>query len=325
MEWNRIAMIRTDSMTSENSQLNEINDACLSEQNPQSCTLDALFANDVVFSQKTPKELLSTLQSHISSQDLENEIPSNQISENSPKPLSRIPQLEEPLNQHFDIPLCKTKKRQSLGSEELISGLQLLSPQSIEEIVTAICLAQLDLEKEHVKTAESTHTKYLEFQKAQQKLLQDIREILMKDENVLAYFKTGQAVALAAGLVAGIAAAALSFGLLAPAAGVIATIAGSTASSIFFSVASTIGVIGPAATAGLSGLTLGGHAYMKYQSGEHKAENEKTQHIERYLNERLEDTRNRLSTIAENDGAFKEHWFQLLKRATIMLKLIFRK
>lgn len=318
-------MIRTDSITFEDSNLKEINDTCFPEQQSPSRTLGTLFANDVVFNSKTPaEELLFTLRSQ-AYEEPQNISPLNQSDENSPKPLSRIPQLEKPIIRNFDIPNCKAKKVKSLDSDELISGLQLLSPQSIEEIVTAICIAQLDLEKEHVKTVETTQSKYLEFQKAQQKLLQDIREILMKDENVLAYFKTGQAVALAAGIVAGIAAAAISFGLLAPAAGVIATIAGSTAGSIFFSIASTIGVIGPAATAGLSGLTFSGHAYMKYQTGEHQAEGERTQHIERYLNERLEDTRNRLSTIAENDGAFKEHWLQLLKRANILRKLIFRK
>lgn len=274
---------------------------------------------------KTSKEILSSL---LSSAEQENAQPVNEEEKPFTTPIPREPQLEKPLTPlSFDIPRSKNvqKNEPSLTQEEFDLVLQQMSSKTLEDIVASICTSQLDLEHIHAKTVETTHTRYLAFQKTQQRLLQDIQDILMKDEKMLSHLKTGQAVALTASFLAGIAAAAVSFGLLAPAAAAIGQIAGASAAAMFVSTATTISTVGPAATASLSGLTTVSRMYIQHQTNEHRAESEERQHNERYLNERLEDTRNRLSTISETDEAFKEHWHKLSKRLRIMLKIILRK
>lgn len=310
------------------SQLNTLN-FNREELSSSDCGLHTNFACESL--SKTPplsknsKEILSSLLS--SAQEEQTQL--ENVEKHVPTtPLPREPQLEKPLEPlAFDIPRSKNvqKNEPSLTQEEFDLVLQQMSSKSLEDIVSSICTSQLDLEHIHAKTVETTHTRYLAFQKTQQRLLQDIQNILMQDEKVLSHLKTGQAVALTASFLAGIAAAAVSLGLLAPAAAAIGQIAGASAAAMFVSAATTISTVGPAATASLSGLTTVSKMYIQHQTNEHRAEGEERQHNERYLNERLEDTRNRLSTIAETDEAFKDHWHKLSKRLRIMLKIILRK
>ena len=171
-----------------------------------------------------------------------------------PKPLDSTPTLDAPESipadlqaAHFPAPSTKKQTKKWMPSE-ISDGLKLMSQHSIDAIISIICHLQLDLEKEHVKVADSTFSKYLQFQKMQQSVLQEIKDVLVKDENVLNYFKTAQSVTMAAGFLAGIAAAAMAAGVLVTAAAFIASTAGATVGSMFMSAATAMGTIGPSVT-----------------------------------------------------------------------------
>ncbi len=249
----------------------------------------------------------------------------------NPEPISPVPTLEQPdhippdLQAGQFLPLQKKPTKNLLTPSQITEGLALMSERTIESIMYVIFKAQIELEKESANIAEGTFAKYLAFQKLQQKVLQEIKDILAKDETVASYFGKAQTFMMAAGFLSGVTMAAMSFGLLGPTTGFIRALAGQMAADVFMATATAIGTIGPAVTAGLTGLTLASKTYFQMRFNEDKAKHEEYQHQEKYYDSRSDDSRERLMTIAEADGVFKECWIRLLKRCDKMRQIVLKK
>lgn len=216
---------------------------------------------------------------------------------------------------------------------EISEALSLLSDKSIESIMSIIFSAQIDLEKESATVSEGTFSKYAEFQQVQQKILLEIKDVLAQDERFAKKLNRAQYVAIVATVITGIAAAAVSFGLFAPAVGamIVQTLGprfGPRAGDLFKlfgAVTTKIGAFGPAATAALTGLTTGAKAYFQRRNDEHTAEHTNREHDHQYYGDRVEESRERLMSVAESDQAFKECWVRLLKRVGRMQKIILKR
>lgn len=227
-----------------------------------------------------------------------------------PETINPIPILEQPDHIPEDLkteklllPQGKNNNKLKLHSADIEEALLLMSSRSIESIMFIVFKMQTQLEKDHVVVAEGTHSKYLEFQKMQQQLLSDIKDVIVKDENVAKHFGTAKNIALFATFVAGAISVAASYGLMAPLWAGLST----------------------ATSAGLAATTQAGGSYFQRRLDEHNADRENYTHHDRYYGDRLEDTRNRLMSTAEADTVFKERWGQFLKRSDKMRKLILSK
>lgn len=224
-----------------------------------------------------------------------------------PEAISPIPVLDMPETHVNEIPSTKlpsiSKKddlKTRLTSSDIEEAFSLMSEQSIEAIMFIIFKLQIQLEKENANAAESTFSKYLDFQKHQQQILGEIKDALVNDEAIVKRFGTAQNIAV---YMAGIAAFAAGFGLLGPVWSFLST----------------------ATTAGLTAVTLGGKAYFQRLMNDHQAKHEDYAHYDQYYNNRIDDSRNRLMGTAEADTIFKERWIQFLRRSDKMRKLVFKK
>lgn len=221
--------------------------------------------------------------------------------------LSPVPVLDPPENipeDLRDIKLPPVSKKDDfktkLSSSEFEEALSLMSEQTIEAIMFIIFKTQIQVEKENANTAEKTFSKYLDFQKLQQKVLCEIKDALVKDEKIVQRFGTVQNIA---SYLAGVTAFAATFGLLGPFWGFLAS----------------------GTAAGLTAVTLGVKAYFQNLMNEHGAQHEGYVHHNQYYNDRTDDSRNRLMAAAEADMVFRERWIHFLRRLDKMRKLIFKK
>ena len=229
------------------------------------------------------------------------------VAELKGEPLSPIPMLDHPENipaEELSIQLPITLKPHAKGSSfnlnEFENHLSSISGETIESIMFIIFQTQIELEKEHAKVAESTYSKFLNFQKLQQQMLSEIKDVLVNDQTIAKNFEVTHNIAT---FIAGAASIAIAFGFLNP----------------FLSFLST------AAVATLTASTGGAKAYFQRQMTDNKASREKHTYKDDYYNNRLEDSRHRLITTAESDTAFKERWIKFLRRTDDMRKIILKK
>lgn len=246
-----------------------------------------------------------------------NSPPTTTEAENKPKPISSIPALEAP--QHFSAhaesenlpPLSiKNQAKSSLSESQLIEGLSEMSALTLELLIMTILKGQMELEKENAKVAEGTFAKYQQYRKFQEKLLDDIKDVLAKDQKLSEIFKTAHNIAAAASFLCGIAAAAAAFGLLAAAPIAIQVVAG------------ILGQIGPFTMPFVLGLTAASKAYIKRRSSENKAVYERMSHEEKITLNSIDQARQHLEQIFEGDNVFKDQLAQLLKRMRKMIKIV---
>lgn len=229
---------------------------------------------------------------------------------NQSETINQIPKLEPPSHipddlkniQFPSVPKIRNNHIK-LSSDDVEEAIALMSERSIESIMFLIFKLQIELEKENANVAEGTFSKYLKFQKLQQKVLLEIKDVLVNDEKIAQRFGVAQNITLIAQFMAGIAAVAVSYGVLAP----------------------LVGFLSTSAAAGLAVTTIGGKAYFQKQLNKHKAEHETYTHFNQYYIQRADDSRERLMATAEADSVFKERWIQLLRRSDKMRKLVFKK
>ncbi|MFI0435562.1 MAG: hypothetical protein ACH350_07550 [Parachlamydiaceae bacterium] len=235
---------------------------------------------------------------------------SEEVCDKEAQAIAPIPNLEPPSHLFPDLkeasfaPVSKKEgSKRKLMSSDIDDILAMMNQQTIESIMFLIFRMHTELEKEHAAVAEGTYSKYLDFQKKQQELLLDIKEILIKDQNIANRLGTAQNLLWYANLIAGTIAAGVSFGALAPLSGTIAT----------------------TTAAGLSAITFGSKAYFKRVMDDHHTTHETYLHRDRYYGDKLEDARNRLMTTADADTVFKERWIEFLKRLNKIRQLILKK
>jgi|GEM_PF-2794128 len=227
------------------------------------------------------------------------------------EPIHPTPTLEAPDSiptdlevARFSPPSPKIQKNRS-SVTEIEEALALMSDQTIESIMFILAKAQIELEKENAHVAEGTFAKYVDFQKLQQKVLQEIKDALMKDERIAQKLKYTHNVVAAATLLAGLAGAVIVFGISPPA--IVSYLANGPAIAV------------------ANALSLSAKAYFQYRFNQDKAKHEEYNHRDKYYNDRLDDSRNRLIATAESDSAFKEHWIRFLKRSDKMRKIVLKK
>lgn len=251
--------------------------------------------------------ILSWFQSFVSdptdsvADPMKNSLPIDRI-----EPLSPIPVLEPPKDLSVDIasqfppPSIKTDISK-LSDSEIAEGLKRMSQLTMEQIFQFIFKEQMEQELERAKVAETTFLKNQEFKKYQEKILREIKEILIKDEGVANYFKTVQNAAVAANFLSGIIATALRFDLF------------SGAPRTILSIATLIASSGTAVTAGLVALTTGTKSYFDRKLIESKAKNEDFSHRDNFCDASLDKAREIIEKIGGSDLVFKDCFARLIK------------
>lgn len=231
------------------------------------------------------------------------------------EPVDLLPVLDIPESMPSDLeaaklpPAAKSRNtRQTLTPRQLMEEVSLMSQHTIDEIMSIVMKGQIELEKENAEVAENTFTKYQNIKKLRERILEEIKDVLAKDQKFLDRCKTAQNIALVASFFSGLVATAVSFGLAGP-LGPIALLA----------------TYGPVITAGLTGLTTGAKAYSQRRLDEDKAQHEQFNHQDKYTSDRIEDARERLMSTAEADQVYKERLIQMLKRWTKMNQLVMQK
>lgn len=221
--------------------------------------------------------------------------------------ISSIPVLDPPENIPEDLKSAKLttfSKKNDLkvkaSSREIEEALSIMSKQTVESIMFIIFKAQLELEKENAITIEGTFTKYLDFQKLQERVLVEIKDALADDENISRRFGTAQNIAV---FLAGVATLAVTFGLLGP----------------------VLSFLSTATTAGLTALTLGAKSYFQDRMNKHKAQRENYAHKTQYFENLKNDASNRLWTTAEYNAKCAEWAIKYLRQHDKLRKIVLKK
>ena len=219
-------------------------------------------------------------------------------------PISHIPSVDPPdyMPQELAgaLALHNAKSGQSsktlLSHEQIVEGLSQMSPHSFQQLIRIAMKAQLELERENAETLKSTYSKYQEFQKAQLKEREAIRNVLAEDEKVGAYFGTGKKLMIAVSFCCSVVGLVASAGLL----------AAPTVSAWAFA--------GASATAGFSALAGGGDLYFKQQTKKAQAEHEEINSLQRQSTHGLDDAREGLMETARQANATLDQAINQAKR-----------
>lgn len=238
------------------------------------------------------------------------EEPSNQ--DNSPiAPVNSVPTLELPDNLPPDLenilvshPPFNVQKL--LTTQEIYDSITAMSDRTIESIMFIIFKVQFESEQKWADGADKTYSKYMEFQKKQGEVLQELKEVLMKDENFLAWVDGAQNVLTVASLLTGIGLAAASFGVLGP-------------------LGEFIAQMGAGAAAGLAAVAKGTEMYYKGRWKDSSAKLDISKSLDTYYDHRADDARERLLSIGKSDNMYKDAWIRLMKRMDGMKRIVLRK
>ncbi len=214
--------------------------------------------------------------------------------------INPIPQLEAPRSK-LEIDVIETKKKvEKISMRDIEEITSQITKESMEAILFIIFKHHLELQKENANVVEKTYSKYREFQKYQQELLSQIKDVLIKDQVTGKYFETAQNAALLSNIAAGLISGAVAFQYLNPAWGVASTL-----------------------TSGfLTASTLGAKSYFQYLMNEHKGDHEEFTHKDQYFNQRTDDSRDRLIETIEKDNAYSEGWIRHLRRSNKMREAV---
>jgi hypothetical protein len=237
------------------------------------------------------------------------------------KPIELLPELEIPedyppeLEDAFLTPPPQSKRaRKAMTQHELDDIIALLSDKTIEEIMSIVVCSQMELDKENANVVQDTFQKYQNIRKLQDKVLEQIKDALEKDQNFLSKCQTAQSIAIAASFISGIAVVAAASPLLAV-----------VAPAVIFSAIAGVAAYGPAAAATATGLATASRAYSQRRLNEDQAKHDKYSHHDKSLSNRIDEACERLMTTAETDEAFKETMMKLLKRMSRMNQLVIQK
>lgn len=223
-----------------------------------------------------------------------------------PKPLSPIPVLEEPEVVPpliHSLPSKQKNANATLTLDQLQQAISLMSGETISNLMRILLRAQFELEKETAVTAEDTFAHYQKLKDVYMNMLQEVKETLAKDERVAGYLETAQNITLTATFICQVGIATGLLGFLGPAA------------------TTVILVLTAATTALISGTT----AYFKRRTHEDRAEHTIYEHEGKLVSEVSNESRDHLTTILENDDAFKESLIQIIKRLRRMSSLMLKR
>lgn len=242
----------------------------------------------------------------------------NKATAKKPDPIDHVPPLEKPDNFPADlegiklppVPLNRTS-RKPLTQEQMMEGFSHMSDQTIEQIMFIVMKGQLELEKENANVAENTFTKYQNIRKLRQKVLEEIKDVLAKDEKFLGWAKTAQSAAFVASFVCSLFTAGVTI-----------------ASAIGFPPAGiplAIATYAPVVAAGFIAVTKGTTAYTERRFNEDQAQHTAFRHLDKSTSDLIEEAQERLIAISDTDQVFKERLIKQLKRITKMNQIVLQR
>ncbi len=245
------------------------------------------------------------------------------------QPVNPRPTLAPPTNNSYPLDDSLVKRnahiKKSYDPIDIQEGLSLMDERTLEEIMPIIFKSQAELEKENANVIEGTSAKYRQFQELQQKMLQEMKDTLAKNEKIGNRLNTMQSITVGASLISGMATAALSFHLLGPASSFLQAVAGPSAAALLTLFTSIAAKAGPGISAGLAALSTGTKTYFTRKRDEHKAKHIEYEHANQCYNDDIDHSNERFMQTAEADSVFKEHWIRFLKRLDKMRKIILKK
>jgi len=181
-----------------------------------------------------------------------------------------------PLNlKNFKLPQLSVSDS-PLSNQEIFKELGGLSDKSMYQIMSIVMMIQGELAKEAAIIGLDDFEQFQKMQAYRQKLLKEIKNVLKKDENLQAKFKTVQNLAILAG---GVASVAAVFGFTLPLVAV---------SSAVVSVVATIGKV-----------------YYKNSSNKSSAKLTGLDHTMKVSKGFMNDASKRLETIGQDDDSIK--------------------
>lgn len=226
------------------------------------------------------------------------------------KPLDPTPKLEIPedFNLNDDDKTISPfnygiheKPLAQMSDAKIREGLALMSSLSMDQVAAIVLKAQLEVEKDRAITAHDSFTKLNELRKIHQKTIQEVKDVLMKDQKTAGYFQTVESVARAASIACALVTAAVTGGWTVPAA--IATAAKAAV------------VIASLTTAASS---IGGTYYTERKVNKHKATLTASEHKETVFEGKITSRSEEMTSIADSDSTFSQ---QLLNLASMHQKL----
>ncbi len=229
------------------------------------------------------------------------------------KPLNPIPEIEKPEG----IPFTWTPSKNVKESDQEVSlpwvkeGLNLTSSSTIEQVIFLILKSQLELEKEIAEMAETTFKHQEMALQLKEKILEQVKEALEKDEKVAGYFKTAERLTIAAGILSTVAIAVI----FAP-----PTLFGAGAAMI--SGFATGFLKGSALVIGFKTAL---EAYFKQTANQNKASFQNVRHERMTHQVRMDEIHQHLISVSESNNSFRELWAKEIKRIDKIIRLILQK
>lgn len=230
------------------------------------------------------------------------------------EPISFAPTLEVPeavsdLNlSPTDLPQTSidekaVNKNDRLTLREFEEAVSLMSEKTMEQIFAIILKAQLELERENAEATEGTINKFHDIKKLNDKMLDEIKEALLKDTQVVSKLSTVHKIMLAASLICGAVAGASTFGLV---------------PDRFHQLATALGFYGSIATGVATGIAKGSKAYYESRIDGEEAQRTKFKHFDKHYEKQLQESREHLFDISKANDFFKE---RLIKAARRIIKM----
>jgi hypothetical protein len=224
-----------------------------------------------------------------------------------PEPIQFTPVLEEPEIVQPDQPPLPPPPHTTppLSTKELEEGLALLSEQSIEKMLEILLFYQAKIQEQSAEIAQTTFKRFQDLKKLQEDMLNDIKEVLKKDERFVSYFHTAQTFAFGASMVSGFFAALLQLGVTGQ-------------------VVNLLGTVGPLITASATGLAASFKAYFQRRQGEEQAKHTIYEYKDQLYGNYVDEARERIFANVESSGTTQERLLQLMRNSRRKNKLMIR-
>lgn len=228
------------------------------------------------------------------------------------KPLDPVPEIEEP----EEIQFTWTPSMEIQQSEQPISlpwvkeGLKLIAPSTIEEILFIVLKGQLELQKDIAEVGEASFKNQEKAQLLKEKILEEVKEALARDEKIAGYFKTAKVLTIVAGFVATLA-IAVTF---APLSG--GALLGGCVAGLKYA-ATTLGL--------LDGFKTALEAYFNSTANQNKASFAQARHEGTVHQFRMDEMHKHLMNVAETNNSFRQSLLKETRRVDRTLRLILQK
>ncbi|MBA2368640.1 MAG: hypothetical protein H0V82_06415 [Candidatus Protochlamydia sp.] len=197
--------------------------------------------------------------------------------------------------------LLKAGKKDEISEKEIVLALSEMSSKTIDEVIAIVLKAEMELARDGAEIAEDSYSRLSKVRKLQEKTLDEIRDALQKDSNLLGKLNTANKIALAASFIAAAAGLIVAFSICPafalPALPAIAMVA----------------EIGIPATALAAGMTTAGKGYANYRGKQDKAKLESHRHEMTKSSESADNYREQLVTHGESESHYKEAYVRFLR------------